>query len=1403
MSGSEKNKEYKLDQEPEIVIPLENFKYSNTTNTDNNSDESTTGFLGRTKELSRLKDHLIYGHKNKNFRGSILVAGYRGAGKTRFVNEALSRYKSKYPKETDKSFIEVRINLGSEKNINSKTVLFNIASLLMERLEDKIVFFRKFIPLMNNKFLRYFLFLSFLISFFFFFRETKKPLFCTVDCNFFIYPYLVLFFAAILVTLIFFRLRYYKYLFLLDEIQTLQKEMYATSEKNWQLGGIAWGGIGSRVITKPLDNNQIESRLRTIIKNAASFDFELTFIFDELDKLSGVATDKTDVNPDLVREAQLRKQQVDSVLGDLKNLITNSNAIYIFIAGRDMYDAYLSERGSSNSLYESLFNDHIYIPSFLTDRSNEDIYYLDSIIEAFVVSSLIPEVIAEDVIRKIKFKGTKGAAIDFSFLKLANYSKYEFRNEKEELKLIRYILNDERVDPEEVDLTFVQLLNDSKTQRSEQVQEDQREPQNFHGVWQSNKEYLSDILDYLEAPNKKKLFQNIYILKTLIHFLTLHSWGNCKRLFTLFESFVRFNLGKNRHELFFSTKDIQRLVLASHLYIQFHHHLSRMLMNADDKLVVSSLSVFHYIMKYHGIGFSRGHILRMYETINVHSSPELADIVDVIIHNVLRNHVRRIRNSFYRYRFSFLHEQEIHFITTINDGESAVFNFSLNAMDAVKQHYRNLITESQYAQADKQYGDVAIASIHVVVGNFHFWEQSYDEANIQFGIALDILDRNIGAKDELAQIDVAVQQVEVLLKQGSVAERMGNYSSAASTYISAEGIADKCLETLYSNGIKDLDSKWDVLRQPKWAKQFLNLKRSAIHYDQNIHLDRGNSDVSRYRNAVLSFFMENYSHAYSGFMAVTKPMIEGKGNERSSFLEGNAYLKAGFSLLLNNSNSLYKGLNKVCIDNQDKDPDVVLGAVLSSIVSSIDNAVEKVCELNKEINDKCEPERLGSFEKSIVRDQVIGTSSDEIMIGQAIGLMKKSATCFTNGRLNANAATSYLSIVLMWEALLEILPWQRLGNADFRIRMIKKQEVEEDSDLIIDNSFNVTLTKIENIKKHLKELREDSSSNFIFLAQEESFKFNQINTTGAFSHFMKTALSRNLGVKISNTIFSKKEKAREIILDNTFLKNYLYQHYSVFGQVMCASVYWEETTHGIICSEVSENGGPGNIGSLMQGEILPYGIRYYSTILWLKGRVYLYKLQRYSFVDCLEENKKTLSPKIKEVAANALINLFRSSQYVIKTNGETSNMVLPPLFIIYYNMWEVLFHLVSVYKTKDETSFSLVKVVAKVRDEMDKVFQDAEIKDVTARTLDLNNVTQIATEQFKIVERMGDLNSRDRTSIIRNKYYLDDDYEDNMFNLDWCYCRFLAPGALVHRLIIESEMRWLRESSEEKVTEAS
>lgn len=110
------NNNNKIDQELEISIDLENFKYSGTKH-DKDRKNDVPKFFGRAREKARLLDRLIQG---KGQGGSFLVAGYRGVGKTRFVTEVLRNYRNKGSFFSKRNFIEVRVNLGNDGDLNSK-----------------------------------------------------------------------------------------------------------------------------------------------------------------------------------------------------------------------------------------------------------------------------------------------------------------------------------------------------------------------------------------------------------------------------------------------------------------------------------------------------------------------------------------------------------------------------------------------------------------------------------------------------------------------------------------------------------------------------------------------------------------------------------------------------------------------------------------------------------------------------------------------------------------------------------------------------------------------------------------------------------------------------------------------------------------------------------------------------------------------------------------------------------------------------------------------------------------------------------------------------------------------------------------------------------------------------------
>jgi hypothetical protein len=1391
---------------PEIRIPLLNYFNRNEGNRDDH-------FIGRKDELKKLVE--LLGRKN----GSYLISGYRGVGKTKFVDKAFKIFEKNNPK-----IIDVRINLGSDNKLDSRDVLLNIVSTFKAAIENELNITKKYKRLIQV-WSRYKLLLL-LLSFSFFVitqpyifkaissiwqtdlvHETKwiktnqtkmtgvtgviEITEATVSKSnywiFLAFP-IVITVSLFLLINIFFCLTFYsrrnnKSLFhLLEILDDLHKEINFQIEDGISIGNSTYGSIGRKTHARPLANGQIEARLREILQCAQKRKVKVIVTFDELDKLSGKRAETNGDEASLIKESKQRKLQIDNVLGDLKNLITSSEAIYIFIAGRDMYDAYLSERGSTNSLYESLFSDHIYIPSLMTDHSDRQTYLLDSMIETFVISNVIKQDYStEDFdlnksLNDLKLGNFVESELRTIKTEICNWLKtfdyqsdkfYLYRTQIELAKNIREIIRIWKDAENEISTTGNQAVLNNILQDDPWL----REVSNINAcAIFSNKEIkISGIIPDILKKLDQDIYRKFYSLKILIHFLALHSWGNYKRLITLFESFVQYGSGndkekKHPYQLVFSIVDLQRLVLASHLYIMFHHNLSRMLMNADDKLVVSSFSVFLHIMKYHGVGFSKADILRMYETINVHSSPELIRIVDVILNKVLVNHIRTIKGGIHQYRFSYLHEKEVHFITNINDDESAAFNFSLNAMDTVKQHYRNLISDSQY-DGDNGYGHTALASIHVIVGNFYFWEQSYDEANIHYGTALDILERGYEKGSAADKNTLTLQLVEVYLKQGAVAERLGSYSRAESLYGNACRKADKYRKLMMDKGRHH--EEWGVLIQPQWAKKFLRLKFDVCDYPEK---ELEEETIPAYKEAILQFFIGDYCKSFEGFKKIYSKLPSDQSE--SYFLLGNSYLKAGFSLFLNYSNKLHAEFINHTDHPSDSNNKAHLKELYDTAVIRISEALDQVYDIQQYFrrhkNGIISHEQ---FENSLQKDE---WKNNEITL--AFGHLYLSISYFIKGRLNLDAAIASLSTVMMWEMLIEILPWQRIRK--------EGKEFEE---------------RLDCLEQRIRNIRQPEV-NTIFAVEEQAFKSIAYNTNTAFSHSMKVDIHKSLGGSVPDSLFGRSSTFRNLIFDEDYLDHFLFQQYSVYGQVAVASTYWEEIAYArIMKPETKENEAEKTKNLRDSNNILPYGIRYYATMLWLKGRLKLKEILDASgadYVICsdkkLNDQKKCIQKLIAD-AVKALIYFFRSSQYVIKTHGESSGIGIPPLHFVYYNMWEVLTKLMFLYKN-DTVEYT--RLVFHLRDLLATEMQDnLNIKDVSTRILDLTHVEKIALEQLKIAERIGNQGSKERIDILQNRYYLDDDYEDNMFNLDWVYCRFCAPGAVIYREIIKNDMNQLNSTT--------
>ncbi len=147
------------------------------------------------------------------------------------------------------------------------------------------------------------------------------------------------------------------------------------------------------------DERTIELSIINILKEISRIPIFLghpifIFVFDELDKMT-----TTEIPPKPEEEIlymssfetlRRRQREVEKILSNLKQLLTTAHAKFIFIAGREMYDAGLADFTGRVFLHSSIFNQTFYIDSFLTDSSvsgDENIY---GMVESYVCQFLLP-----------------------------------------------------------------------------------------------------------------------------------------------------------------------------------------------------------------------------------------------------------------------------------------------------------------------------------------------------------------------------------------------------------------------------------------------------------------------------------------------------------------------------------------------------------------------------------------------------------------------------------------------------------------------------------------------------------------------------------------------------------------------------------------------------------------------------------------------------------------------------------------------------------------------------------------------------------------------------------------------------------------------------------------------------
>ena len=545
-------------------------------------------------------------------------------------------------------------------------------------------------------------------------------------------------------------------------------------------------------------NKEIEQDLIEILKlidnyrNTSTKQIPLfIFVIDELDKIipnsSSTILERESADPyfdptdstklNIVRQ---RQEAVANLLANLKGFLNVAMAKFIFIGGREMYDASLADIADRDSFYSSIFNDVVYVNSFFKDKIQKRAG-ITRMTEAYLCGLLIPKRFLvekqEDILKIIGLKSdvkpvTKKDPLDYvqkeTFYSLKVYHLF----------LIETLLSQD---------LFVGL------------------------------ERMRDKEGNLNDLRIAKMMKIIFLLQNYIIYLTYRSNGSPKKLTTLIENLMVpgddfFLKDKNEKYLVVETKNKteekqnspqpetkDRLFLRFNYSTQFEIGLtsdiyrpyiianSRFLKSLGDKILFSSAFIMDHLLKFHSFGFSLRNLELIPEVILVNKEPNLRLYIDQLLNYLLEGYLRNTLSSLFDYKFNSIIAIELRYLSKISELGSAAFNFTLDESLQIKRHYKRKLQELEKKYQDYQPIEKdnqfihSISFIHNILGDLHYYDQEFDEALIHYNESIQAIRLSKENNKKLTRHQFFLW-IRRNLKGALTLEQIGAYDSAYSYY---------------------------------------------------------------------------------------------------------------------------------------------------------------------------------------------------------------------------------------------------------------------------------------------------------------------------------------------------------------------------------------------------------------------------------------------------------------------------------------------------------------------------------------------------------------------------------------------------------------------------------------------
>ena len=763
-----------------IKILLRNFSFYHQTT----GVKTDPKYILEKEPNQQLYNWLKY---NKADSASYLITGHRGAGKSSLVNYTIKQLmaeKTFWQWGKKKKYVHVSVSLGQEF-LEEIEILRILARNLQEEFKKcaplYIRLFRftiAFLSVIRNLILFVALLLIGIDSYNNIAGHYQWPVLLgeqVIDvlqlCLFIAKIFIVVFLLKYVVKVLYYATPYQrKY----RNIHALCTRLNATitdeEESSLKVKLEKWMtaiGISNRKkkVSPPASIQEIEFELIKILEMFRQENLQLIIVFDELDKVDTNLRDMVEkndsINPDFQKlsvrpeqhvSSRVRTQQVLKIVANMKYFLSTAKAYFLFIAGRELFEAFQADMCDRDFSISSIFNGVLNVESFLNGKSG--IFNNTAIrTEEFVCRQLLPP----NFEKMVKHSAIYSQNMIFS---LKNY--YIFRLEE-------IIEKEDKVERKQQECICQEL------------------------------QFLYHFVNYLAfisngSPKKITLFFEKYVRSK-------DYLENVEKINFISDMISNGKDSKSIFYLSWGFRKIQKVNFVHYLTYPLIQGLLNRNSHSGDKLLISSSFLITYILKLHNNGFSWRNLEQTPELQELNKTPEMRDYLNTFINFMNHNLVTTVPCGLYHYKFPMKVIEEISYHSRLSGEMSTLFNFSSTDLQGIKNQYMELLKQNAIPENKIGNSQYTLASILHSLGDLYVLEENYSAAIRSYEQCLEfilpIFEESIYSK-MIQSENYLVFANRTMLKLGLAHEKRGTSNSAFILYDELIGLLKQmCANSQY------------------------------------------------------------------------------------------------------------------------------------------------------------------------------------------------------------------------------------------------------------------------------------------------------------------------------------------------------------------------------------------------------------------------------------------------------------------------------------------------------------------------------------------------------------------------------------------------------------------------------